>query len=992
MRPRKSVPCALLLAILLAPLAGGQTYEVVGTNPLRNWGQPAGRLLAAADGSLTGATSNGGSFFFRGSLFALTPDGGGGFTADELHSFSGPDGSGPLTGLLRASDGLIYGATSGGGRTGAGTIFVVDASGRLTVLHDFADGGGSLPSELVEGPDGKLYGTTEYGGDFSLGALFRVAPSGTFEIVHSFGSSSAQGFRPQSGLVLGPDGRLWGTTAFGGASGPGTVYAVDASGTVSFVHSFNGTDGAQPNTTPVVDGGDLFGTTVAGGSASRGTVFRVTTAGVVTTLYSFAGTGDGVYPAHGLAVGSDGNLYGSTPYTVIDPPDPPIIFEPTLFRVVPAGGFATIHTFVGGNTPQGPLVSAADGNLYGSIQGSFSPEAGEIFRLATDGTVSTAFVFGTDLTPCCAISNLVEFPNGDLYGIFTGYTYNYGILRLDSSGDFSTFFTFDPGDFPNGDLLLGSDGNLYGMTPGDGHTSFGTVFRIDAGGTRTILHSFTGADGSQPEGGLAEGPGPEFFGATGGGGGNGLGTVFKIDANGTFTSLHDFADADGSYPYAGLARAGDGNFYGTTEAGGDHGFGTAYRIDSLGNFASIHSFAGALTEGASPEGALLPASDGNLYGTTNIGGSGFEGTIFRMDTAGNLTTIHNFDQPFFGEPAPTAPLLENTPGEFYGVALSFWPYGEVFRVDTAGTITPVHDFTGSADGFRPRAPLVKTADGTLYGSANGVFRLLPQAAVPTLSSLEPSSGCAAGGGSVIVHGHHFHGGVAATFGGLDATGIYFDRESRLVAIAPALPAGTLQDVTVTNADATSVTLPDAWLADFLDVPGSHLFHDFIEAIFRSGITAGCGGGAYCPNAPVTRAQMAVFLLKAEHGSAHTPPACQGTFADVPCPSLFADWIEELAAEGITAGCGGGNYCPTSPVRRDQMAVFLLKGEHGSSYVPPPCAGIFGDVTCPSTFANWIEQLAAESITGGCGGGNYCPGNANTRGQMAVFLVKTFGLQ
>ena len=99
----------------------------------------------------------------------------------------------------------------------------------------------------------------------------------------------------------------------------------------------------------------------------------------------------------------------------------------------------------------------------------------------------------------------------------------------------------------------------------------------------------------------------------------------------------------------------------------------------------------------------------------------------------------------------------------------------------------------------------------------------------------------------------------------------------------------------------------------------------------------------------------------------------------------------MAAEGITGGCGGGNFCPANPVRRDQMAVFLLKGEHGSSYVPPACAGIFGDVPCPSPFADWIEQLSAEMITGGCGGGNYCPLNPNTRGQMAVFLVKTFHL-
>jgi hypothetical protein len=123
-----------------------------------------------------------------------------------------------------------------------------------------------------------------------------------------------------------------------------------------------------------------------------------------------------------------------------------------------------------------------------------------------------------------------------------------------------------------------------------------------------------------------------------------------------------------------------------------------------------------------------------------------------------------------------------------------------------------------------------------------------------------------------------------------------------------------------------------------------------------------------------------------------PPPCQGDFADVPCPSIFADWIEALADEGITGGCGGGNFCPGNPVRRDQMAPFLLKAQHGSSYVPPGCTGVFADVACPSLFADWIEQLAAEQITGGCGGGNYCPLTNANRGQMAVFVVKTFGLQ
>jgi hypothetical protein len=180
---------------------------------------------------------------------------------------------------------------------------------------------------------------------------------------------------------------------------------------------------------------------------------------------------------------------------------------------------------------------------------------------------------------------------------------------------------------------------------------------------------------------------------------------------------------------------------------------------------------------------------------------------------------------------------------------------------------------------------------------------------------------------------------------------------------------------------------------FPDVPTTHPFYAFIENLFHSGATGGCGLGNYCPGGTVTRAQMAVFLLKGKLGSSHMPPPATGTvFADVPVGSFAADWIEELAALGITGGCGGGNYCPGNPVTRAQMAVFLLKSEHGAAYVPPNCAGIFDDVPCPSQFANWVEQLAAEGITAGCGGNNFCPDDPNIRGQMAVFLVKIFGME
>ncbi len=184
--------------------------------------------------------------------------------------------------------------------------------------------------------------------------------------------------------------------------------------------------------------------------------------------------------------------------------------------------------------------------------------------------------------------------------------------------------------------------------------------------------------------------------------------------------------------------------------------------------------------------------------------------------------------------------------------------------------------------------------------------------------------------------------------------------------------------------------------DFTDVPFDHIFREFVNAVLRSGITGGCGGGNFCPGQGVTRGQMAVFLLKAKNGAGHTPPDCTGTvFADVPCTGgAFDPWIEELASLGITGGCGGGNFCPDATVTRAQMAVFLLKAKEGSAYEPPAAAGVFGDVPVDNPFAPWVEELYARDITGGCNVTPllYCPGNPNNRGQMAVFLVKTFDLQ
>jgi hypothetical protein len=209
----------------------------------------------------------------------------------------------------------------------------------------------------------------------------------------------------------------------------------------------------------------------------------------------------------------------------------------------------------------------------------------------------------------------------------------------------------------------------------------------------------------------------------------------------------------------------------------------------------------------------------------------------------------------------------------------------------------------------------------------------------------------------------------------------------------------IDEIRVYNRALTSSEISQLYsgMCGLIDVPIGHWAEESICKIYDAGITKGCSQDPlmYCPQSEVTRAQMAVFLGRGIHGSTFSPPPPTGIFSDVPKSYWAAAWIEQFYKDGITGGCGTNplRYCPENPVTRAQMAIFLLRAKHGKNYTPPPATGKFSDVPVTYWAADWIEQLSEEGITKGCGTNplRYCPEDSVTRAQMAVFIARTFGL-
>jgi hypothetical protein len=341
--------------------------------------------------------------------------------------------------------------------------------------------------------------------------------------------------------------------------------------------------------------------------------------------------------------------------------------------------------------------------------------------------------------------------------------------------------------------------------------------------------------------------------------------------------------------------------------------------------------------------------------------------------------------------------LNSTPSSSFDVDLysdppcSRRPRAPLQGEDYLGSVSVATDGFGNAT-FSVDVPGALGPDDLVVATATDAFGDTSEFSQRIVFTVVPLTGAANQPTPATIRGMLFEVGATVAVGGVPVPDAVATSPTTITATMPGFPAGTLHDVEVANPSGLESTLPNGWLSDFTDMPPSDIFHDSVVQLVANGIAGGIGGGNYGSANPTLRQQMAVFLLKGRHGVCYLPPACAGVFADVPCSNPFAPWIEALAAEGITAGCGGGDFCPSDPVRRDQMAVFLLKAKNGSGWAPPACSeNLFLDVQCPSLFADWVNELFFEGISVGCGSQKYCPADPVIRAQMAAFVARTFQL-
>jgi uncharacterized repeat protein (TIGR03803 family) len=411
-------------------------------------------------------------------------------------------------------------------------------------------------------------------------------------------------------------------------NGTNLVDGGNISGSTSGTLTISGATAADDGAYSVVVSDDFYWAVSADADL---TVLPVIQTGyTLTTLRSFTGGSDGAN-LNGLAQGSNGSLYGTAESGGANG-------YGTAFRLSTNGALSAVVSFnqANGAYPYAGVVQAADGNFYGTTLFGGANYSGSVFKMSPNLTIVNLYSFTGGVDGYYPTAALIQAADGNLYGTtFYGGSYGYGnVFRISTNGLLTTLYSFTGGAdgyYPWAGLVQGTDGNFYGTTEYGGlYSGVGTVFRITPTGTLTTLHTFNdGADGAYPTGSLIQGADGNFYGTTSQGGTNGSGgTVFKMAANGAITILHQFGAGDGANPAAGLVQGWDGNLYGTTETGGLGGYGTSFKITTNGVLTTLVWF--NWSNGAYPEAPLLQAMDGNFYGTTYYGGASGYGTVFRL--------------------------------------------------------------------------------------------------------------------------------------------------------------------------------------------------------------------------------------------------------------------------------------------------------------------------------------------------------------------------
>lgn len=361
-----------------------------------------------------------------------------------------------------------------------------------------------------------------------------------------------------------------------------------------------------------------------------------------TTLYSFSGGPDGSNPVAGLVEDNDGNLYSTTEYGGI--PNWGVVYE-----LDTAGTETVLHSFTAGPSdgywPLATVLRDKEGNLYGTAVDGGTNSDGVVYKIDTDGNETILYNFMGGISDGCAPSQgVVMDKSGNLYGTTAGCGASGSgcggpgcgtVFKLTPEGKETLLHSFvgSDGSLPEfGHLLIDDQGDLYGVTSQGGASNAGELYRLTARGKLTVLHSFAGGakDGCYPFGTPAVDKAGNFYGTTAGCGASNEGTVWKVSQKGAETILHSFAGgtSDGAIPRGGVVLDSEGNLYGDTYLGGE--FGTCLQEGTCGVLYELargkhavtllHSFSGS--DGANPIGEVLRDAKGNLYGTTQNGGSG----------------------------------------------------------------------------------------------------------------------------------------------------------------------------------------------------------------------------------------------------------------------------------------------------------------------------------------------------------------------------------